>query len=106
MKTLLLIPFATLLAGCGSLQTTSQPLVCLGGDGSSRERAVVINNAKHRETARVAEKLWLDQKYPGCRETNESALNEEGKHYDLVEVTTAGGQTMKVYFDATDSFAK
>ena len=69
-KTLLLIPIATMLAGCSSLQSNSQPLVCLGGDGSSRERAVVINNAKHRETARVAEKLWLDQRYPGCRETN------------------------------------
>jgi hypothetical protein len=105
-KMLLLIPFVTLLAGCGTFQTTSQPLVVLGGDGSSCDRAVVINNAKHRETARVAEKMWLDQKYPGCRETNASALNAEGKHYDLVEVTTTGGQVMKVYFDSTDSFSK
>ena len=106
MKTLLLIPLAILLAGCGSLQTTSQPLVCLGGDGSSCERAVVINNAKHRETARVAEKLWLDQKYPGYRETSQSALSEAGKHYDLIELATADGQTLKVYFDTTDCFAK
>jgi hypothetical protein len=106
MKTLLLIPFAVLFAGCDTMHTTSQPLVCLGGDGSSCDHAVVINNAKHRETARVAEKLWLDQKYPGSRETSQSALSEAGKHYDLVELATKDGQTLKVYFDTSDCFAK
>ena len=106
MKMLLLIPFATLLAGCQSFQPSAQPLVCLGGDGSSRQQAVVINNARHRETALMAEKLWLDQKYPGRRDVKQSALNSTGKHYDLVELTTADGQTLKIYFDTTDSFEK
>ena len=106
MKTLLLIPFATLLAGCQMLSPPSQPLVCLGGDGSSCQQAVVISNARYIETAMVAEKLWLDRKYPGRKETNQSALNSVGKHYDLVELTTADGQPLKVYFDTSDCFAK
>ena len=106
MKMLLFLPFATLLAGCQSFQPTSQPLVCIGGDGSSCQQAVVINNARYRETALVAEKLWLDQKYPGSRQTSQCALNEAGKHYDLIEVATSDGQALKVYFDTTDSFAK
>ena len=106
MKTLLLIPFATLLAGCENLQPKSQPLVCAGGDGSSRQQAVVINNARYRETALVAEKLWLDQKYPGRKDTKQSAMNSVGKHYDLVELTTADGQSLKVYFDTTEGFDK
>ena len=106
MKTLLVIPFATLLAGCQGLQTTSRPLVCVGGDGSSRQQAVVIANAKYMEAAMVAETLWLDQKYPGRHETKQSALSSVGKHYDLVELTTADGQTFKVYFDTTECFEK
>ena len=106
MKMLLFLPFATLLAGCQSFQPTSQPLVCIGGDGSSCQQAVVINNARYRETALVAEKLWLDQKYPGRKDTKQSAMNSVGKHYDLVELTTADGQSLKVYFDTTECFAK
>jgi hypothetical protein len=106
MKTLLLIPFATLLAGCQMVSTHSQPLVCVGGDGSSCRQAVVINNAKYIETAMVVEKLWLDQKYPGRRETNQSTLSSVGKHYDMIELTTADGQPLKVYFDTSDCFAK
>ena len=106
MKTLLLIPFATLLAGCENLQPKSQPLVCAGGDGSSRQQAVVITNAKYIETALMAEKLWLDRKYPGCRETKQSDLNAVDKHYNLIELTTADGQALTVYFDTTECFAK
>ena len=106
MKTLLLIPFATLLAGCQMVAPHSQPLVCAGGDGSSCQQAVVISNAKYRETAMVAEKLWLDHKYPGRHETNQSALNSVGKHYDMIELTTVDGQPVKVYFDTSDCFAK
>jgi hypothetical protein len=106
MKTLLLTVFAVLLAGCQMTQPVSQPLVCAGGDGSSCQQAVVITNAKYRETGLMAEKLWLDRKYPGSRETRQSALNSAGKHYDLVEVTTADGQAAKVYFDTTECFAR
>jgi hypothetical protein len=106
MKTLLWIPFATLLAGCQLVPTTSQPVACAGGDGSSCQQAVVINNARFIETAMVAEKQWLDRKYPGRHETKQSALTSEGKHYDLVELTAADGQTQKVYFDTTECFPK
>jgi hypothetical protein len=106
MKTLLLIPVATLLAGCQTPQTSSKPLACVGGDGSSCQQAVVITNAKYREAAQLAEKLWLDRRYPGSRETKQSDLSGVGKHFDLVELTTADGQTLKVYFDTTESFAK
>jgi len=106
MKMLLFIPFAALLAGCQGLQTTSKPLVCVGGDGSSRQQAVVISNAKYREAALVAEKLWLDQRYPGSRETKQSALSSVDKHYDLVELTTGDGQALKVYFDTSECFEK
>jgi hypothetical protein len=105
MKPLLLIPFAALLAGCQTTSTTSPP-VCVGGDGSSCQQAVVINNAKYIETAMLAERLWLDQKYPGRRETKQSALNSVGKHYDLIELTTADGQALKVYFDTSECFPK
>ncbi|HWX19121.1 MAG TPA: hypothetical protein VN578_04345 [Candidatus Binatia bacterium] len=106
MKTLLLTIFAMLAAGCQMPQPVPQPLVCAGGDGSSCQQAVVIMNATYRETGLLAEKVWLDRKYPGSRETRKSTLSSAGKHYDLVELTTADGQAARVYFDTTECFAK
>jgi hypothetical protein len=103
MKAVFGIVFIILLAGC---QTTSQLITYAGGDGSCCQQAVVINNATYRETGRMAERVWLEQKYPGHQETKESDLNSAGRHYDVVDVATAQGQVAKVYFDATEWFAK
>ena len=106
MKMLLLTVFAILAAGCQSFQTSSPRLVFAGGDGSSCQEAVVIKNAEYRETGLLAEKVWLDRKYPERQQTKQSDLNSAGKHYDLVELTTSDGRATKVYFDTTGCFAK
>lgn len=106
MRTLLLTIFAMLLAGCQVPLATSPPVGYVGGDGSSCQQAVVITNAKFSETGLLAEKMWLDRKFPTRREINHSALNSAGRHYDLVELTTADGQATRVYFDTTESFAR
>jgi hypothetical protein len=104
MKALVMACFAVLVAGCQAPQSNCQPLVYSGGDGSSCEQAVVIREARYRETGRLAEHLWLDQKYPGYRDLKQSALDSGNRRYDLVEFATAEGETRKVYFDTTDFF--
>jgi len=104
MRTLLLTGFAIVLTGCAG--SRPQALTFSGGDGSSCQQAVVINQIRYRETGRVAEKVWVDRKYPGHAATRASDLSLAGKHYDLVELTTADGQTVKVYFDSTEFCGK
>jgi hypothetical protein len=106
MKLLPLTVLAVLAAGCQSVYTPNRPLAFTGGDGSCCEQAVVIHNAIFRETGHLAERVWLDRNYPGRRENKQSDLNTAGKHYDLVELTTAEGRATKVYFDTTESNAR
>ena len=104
MKVRFEIAFTVLLAaGC---QTPPQPVNYAGGDGSCCQKAVVINNAKFRETGELAERLWLDQRYPGRQETKQSSLDSAGRHFDVINLATADGRKATVYFDATDWFAK
>ena len=103
MKAMFAIVFMGLLAGC---QTSSQLVTYTGGDGSSCEKAVLINEVKLRETGRMAERVWVEQRYPGNRDAKESNLTLGGRHYDVVEVATTSGETQKVYFDSTDWFRK
>jgi hypothetical protein len=105
MKTLLAVSLAgltVLAAGCQTAAWSSRPIVYSGGDGSSRERAVVISEVACREAGVLAENLWLEQRYPGCRGATRSAVNGADKQYDVVEFATAGGETRKVYFDTTE----
>jgi hypothetical protein len=106
MKTLIMICFAVVLVGCQAPRPQTEPLVFSGGDGSSHEQAVVIREARYRELGLLAEKLWLEQKYPGHRQTSQSVFNSDGRRYDLIEVATADGQTRKVYFDTTEFIEK
>jgi uncharacterized lipoprotein YajG len=64
MKTLIAACFALLLVGCQTPQIASQPLVYSGGDGSSCERAVVIEGASCHEAGTLAISRWLQQSYP------------------------------------------
>ena len=96
---LLVIP----LAGCQTQQANRQ-LAFSGGDGSSYEQAVVINNAKYRETGLVGQRLWLAKRYPRYRQTNETLVTSANRQYDKIEIATADGQSRNVYFDVTDGW--
>ena len=97
------IVFIMVLAGC---QTSPQVIQFGGGNGSCCQKAVVITNAKFRESGLLAERLWLDRKYPQRQEIKTSAVDSAGRHYDVVELATGEGQKEIVYFDTTESFAK
>lgn len=102
VRSLVIICLAALLSGCQNPPPVAEPLAYAGGDGTSCEKAVVIREARHREVGLLAEKLWLQQRYPGYRQTRQAELDSANRHYDLVELATDDGQTRKVYFDTTE----
>ncbi|HOX56303.1 MAG TPA: hypothetical protein P5205_07550 [Candidatus Paceibacterota bacterium] len=102
MKLIVIVFFALLAVGCQTPQTTPRPIAYSGGDGSSREQAVVISDMDCREAGTLAEMLWLTRNYPGYREASQTALNTASRKYDVVEFATAEGQSKKVYFDTTE----
>jgi hypothetical protein len=101
MKSLFCIISTILLAGCAGFGPAPQRLSYSGGDGSSCDQAIVINNAKFREACTLGEKIWLEQKYPGYTQTRQSVVRAADKQFDVVQFTTPDGQARSVYFDST-----
>jgi len=106
MRMWLYIISAALLTGCTVLQPAPQRLAYAGGDGSSRDQAVIIKEAKYHEIGTLAEKMWLEKRYPGYCQARQSELSSGGKQFDLVELKTADGQVRTIYFDSTSFAAK
>jgi hypothetical protein len=94
---LLVIP----LTGCQTQHARHQQLAYSGGDGSSCEQAVVLHGVQYREAGLLGQGLWLEQRYPGYRQTRNTLVNSASRQYDLVEIATADGRSRRVYFDVT-----
>jgi hypothetical protein len=75
-----------------------------GGDGSScAERIVIRGAAGSREGVR-AEYAWLRARYPGHRARTQSLIECEGHPSDMLDITTADGRDLAIYFDVSDFF--
>lgn len=95
---------ALLVLGCETAPKTSaasqpqaQPGITFSsGDGSSVEYAVPI-------TGRTNSYSWLAQRYPGYKRRNQSQITVGLRTYDRLEIETADGQSIVLYFDITVS---
>ena len=76
-----------------------------GGDGSSLEKAVVINGG-NVFTGVQAERAYLAARYPGYMKGKQALLTKGKQSFDRVEFTTAEGDKNTVFFDVTDFFGK
>jgi hypothetical protein len=97
MKTLAFLFLTLALAGC---QTDSNSYKFSGGDGSTRQRAVVIK-APDLGVGMAAEMVWMKERYDDWTETTDRYERVDHRLYHEVEITR-GGQTNRVYFDFTD----
>ena len=76
-----------------------------GGDGSSRDNAVVIDASNESEGVQ-AEYEWIKDHLPGAQIESTSLIDKDGKVYDSFEVTLASGETRTLWFDITAYFGK
>jgi hypothetical protein len=83
-----------------------------GGDGLSREQAVIIQGAANDEAGIDAEYAWLQARYPGYDWLMqvldaESLEPSDGlPFYDEIVIETADGQVLHVWFDITLFYGK
>lgn len=78
-----------------------------GNDGSTEQKAVVINETS--ETTGVdAEYAWLRKHYPGYTFEGQHLImdKKDGHPYDLIDIKTAEGKKVSVYFDISKFFGK
>ena len=75
-----------------------------GGDGSSCERAVIVNVRGWREGV-AAEYQYLKEKFPGGHPDSQGlAVGEDGRRYDVIEWIRADGNSVRVCFDINQFF--
>lgn len=74
-------------------------------EGSCFENAIVIEATNETDGVR-AEYVWLAKHYPGYKTNKQSLLQNDGKYYDLLNITTASGEQKEFYFDINSFFGK
>lgn len=69
--------------------------------GSDIEHAVYVLTTDSSEGVRT-EYAWLALRYPGAKRTAQALIPQDGgRNYDMLVVTTADGQELKLYFEIT-----
>lgn len=95
-----LLLFITACASKKMVTTTAA-----SGDGSSFDKAVVINETHERQGV-DAEYVWVAKTYPGAKTGSQELVTHNKKPYDILHITTTDGKTMPVYFDISNFFGK
>lgn len=74
-------------------------------DGSSFEKAIVINAANEMDGV-PAEYEWLKSHYPGYKLKLQKLVMHNEKPYDLLTIITKKGEEKTIYFDISNFFGK
>lgn len=77
------------------------PITFEGGDGSSKEKAVVVKGAPTGLLGIRAEYDWLNEKFPGYKRKSQ-ALISGARSYDLLAIEMPDGKELSIYFDVSD----
>ena len=86
---------AVMLAGCASSYIDASG----GRDGSSFAKAVIVGSVR-------AEYLYIDRTWKDSKIASQVVTENEGRHYDVVSITTKDGQAKNVYFDISKFYRK
>lgn len=74
-------------------------------DGSSFDKAIIINEKTERAGI-DAENAQLNALYPGSKKGTQRLEDYKGKPYDIININTADGREITVYFDISSYFGK
>jgi hypothetical protein len=103
---ILLLPFLASCAAQAGHPAAANGAAGNGGrDGSSVDRAIVIQ-ASNEFGGDADENVYLEQQYPGYKEISQALIESSGRQYDMIDLTTADGKKLTVYFDVTSFFGR
>ena len=101
MKPLITLAALSLAAHCQA-QSAPDPRFS-GGDGSSCDKAVVLNVDSSQEAVR-AQTAWLRARHGGGRKSAQALAQAESKWYDIIDWEIPGGATVTTCFDITRAY--
>ncbi|HYM61473.1 MAG TPA: hypothetical protein VEZ11_11350 [Thermoanaerobaculia bacterium] len=75
------------------------------GNGTSCDDLIVIVAANENDGIN-AETAWMRKHYPGFRRGGQALLQCGDKAADRIDITTAQGESRRIYFDISSFFGK
>jgi len=82
----------------------TRPII-IAARGLSCNSAIVID-ATNEHDGIAKEKAWINENYPGAKEVKQELTTCNGKPADQLDLETANGRTVSVYFDISNFFGK
>ncbi len=74
-------------------------------DGSSYDKAIIIQQTS--ETRGIADEYtWIRNKYPNSKTKSQSLSYKDKKPFDIINIVTAEGNDVAVYFDISNFLGK
>ena len=100
---------ALFAAACTSAQSpapapskTGPPTIARG---TSCESVILIDATNERDGIRL-EREWIRNNYPGAKLVQQSLAECNGKAADIIDIETANGQKVKLFFDISKWLGK
>jgi hypothetical protein len=94
-----------LFFSCKTSRSISNSVSSNGGDGSSFEKAIIINKTNEMDGI-AAEYDWIKNHYSGYINLGQELAYNKDKPYDIIKIKTAEGQCKSIYFDISAFFGK
>jgi hypothetical protein len=82
------------------------PITYGGGDGTSCDKAIVIQGATGEHDGVRSEYIWLREHVPGYKMIRQAAVNGKGRVYDRLDYTDKDGAQHSTCFDITAFYGK
>jgi len=79
--------------------------VILPARGLSCNGAITIKATTER-TGIAEENAWINENYPGAKKVGQELTTCNGKPADQVDIETANGRKVSIYFDISNFFGK
>ena len=79
--------------------------VIIPARGLSCNSAIVIN-APNAHDGIAQEKAWITENYPGAKEVKQALTRCNDKAADQIDLETANGRAVSLYFDISNFFGK
>jgi hypothetical protein len=77
-----------------------------GGDGSSKEQAIIILGAANETAGVDAEYDYLESKYGVFEIESQTYIGDKDKSYDVLNIKLADGIREEIWFDITNFYGK
>ncbi|MGA8809201.1 MAG: hypothetical protein WB973_15095 [Thermoanaerobaculia bacterium] len=69
-------------------------------------RSAIVITATNEHDGIAQEKAWINENYPGAKEVKQALTTCNDKPADQVDIETANGRNVSVYFDISNFFGK